>query len=330
MRYLASGGVGKEFDRESVMRNLDGYHLSVGLFNPAPYLALHTDQVPATHRCAIMTNGPGYHNRQSVLATNICKLLYSLSPSKYDEIAPRIEYWIEYAITEQFTTIDDLVERISPMVWNTSGSDPDISRFLKEFRDAPHRSKGTKSFVDELCLHVLRWFAIASTDNFPGAGWDGGSIPIGGGEGFIRAASFVGHLIERGLLSNELVRRHLVKPLTNHYFEESKYDPPTHYRTRAIHQLFIVAGNTLLQGLLEPGDVQTCFEILDIRIWFKQGIGYQPLPLPESKRARFDVRCDSCLNISHYDLTGEPGTSQDPCYMVAAQRGGRTRKRGNH
>jgi len=254
-----------------------------------------------------MTGGPGYHNRQPALATNICNLLYSLSSGRYDEIAPKIEYWIEYTITEQFTTVDDLVERVSSIAWSGSGSHPNISRFLKEFRDAPHRSEGAKSFVDELCLHILRWFAIASTDNLPGDYYQ--NISVGRGEGFIRAASFVGHLIERGLLSDELVRRHLLKPLTTHYFEENKYDDATHYRTRAIYKLFMVAGNTLLQGLLEPGDVQTCFQIFDIRTWVNQGGRQYPSPLPEFDKTRFDVRCDSRFDISHCDLTGRPGTS---------------------
>ena len=261
----------------------------------------------ASHHRAIMTDGNGYHNRQSVLATNIRNLFIKLSSSSYDEIAPRIEYWIEYVTTEQFTTIDDLAERVSSVAWYLPGSHSDISRFLREFRDAPHRSNGAKSFVDELCLHVLRWFAIASTDFFPGRS-DGG-ISICGGEGFIRAASFVGHLIERGLLSDELVRRHLVKPLTTHHFEENKYNDATHYRTRAIYQLFIIAGNTLLQGLLEPEDVQTCFQIFDIRTWVKTNGCQYPSPLPEFDKTRFDVRCDSRLDISHYDLTAGPGTS---------------------
>jgi len=98
-----------------------------------------------------MTDGPSHHNRQLVLSMNINSLLYSLCPSRYDEVAPRIEY----VITEQFTTIDDLVERVSPVAWPGSCSHSDISWFLKEFRDAPHRSNGAKSFVDELCLRVL-------------------------------------------------------------------------------------------------------------------------------------------------------------------------------
>jgi hypothetical protein len=84
-----------------------------------------------------MSSGPGYHNRHPVLAANICNLFYSLDSSTYGEIAPKIEYWIEYVITEEFTTIDDLVERVSSVAWGECASLLDVSRFLKEFRDAP-------------------------------------------------------------------------------------------------------------------------------------------------------------------------------------------------
>jgi hypothetical protein len=200
-------------------------------------------------------SGPGYHNRQPVLAAKICNLLCSLTPSAYDKIAPKIEYWIEYGITEQFMTTDDLVERVSSVAWEDRGSRSDISRFLKEFRNAPHRSKRTRSFVDDLCLHVLRWFGIAAADDLA-TYWGNGSVTSCGGGGLVRAGMFVGHLIECGLLSHDLVRRHLIKPLVAHY----GFD---YHRANAIYHLFIVAGNTLLQGLLEPGDVQVSFEMFD-------------------------------------------------------------------
>jgi hypothetical protein len=237
---------------------------------------------------------PGYRNRQPVLAAKIRSLLSTLSPSTYDEIAPKIEYWIEYGITEQFTTTDDLVERVSFVAWECN--DPlDIARFFKEFRDAPHRSERMRSFVDELAIHVLRWFAIAATDNFASGynygynynhSWD---FPVTGGgvwSGFTRAASFVGHLIECGLLSHDLVRRHLIKPLIAHHGYDNN-------RTNAIYQLFIIAGNTLLQGLLEPGDVKVCFMTLDA---CRTGIeGFNA--------AKLNVRCDSPPYASRCDLT---------------------------
>jgi hypothetical protein len=257
---------------------------------------------------------PGYHNRQPVLAAKIRNLLRSLSPSTYDEIAPKIEYWIEYAITEQFTTTDDLVERVSFVAWECDKSH-DIARFFKEFRDAPHRSERMRSFVDELAIHVLRWFAIAAADNFTSVydyshsrsyKWD---VPVTRGEwiGFLRAASFVGHLIECGLLGHDLVRRHLIKPLIAHHGYDNS-------RAAAIYHLFVIAGNTLLQGLLDPGDIQVCFKTLDA---CRTGIvGFDA--------AKLNVRCDSRLDASHYDLTCAPGTSRDPCCVVAVQRGGRT------
>jgi hypothetical protein len=250
---------------------------------------------------------PGYHNRQPVLATKICHLLRSLSPSTYDETAPKIEYWIEYAITEQFTTTDDLVERVSFVAWECD-EPRDIARFFKEFRDAPHRSERMRSFVDEFAIHVLRWFAIAAADNFAsgynsgyvkaynslshyhsvdyGFGWDVPVTPGGGWIGFPRAASFVGHLIECSLLGHDLVRRHLIKPLIAHHDHHNS-------RAEAIYNLFVVAGNTLLQGLLEPGDVQVCFETLDTYCARAGG----------PKAAKLNVRCDSRLNPLHYDLT---------------------------
>ena len=237
-----------------------------------------------------MSSGPGYHNRQSVLAANICNLFYSLDSSTYNEIAPKIEYWIEYVITERFTPIEDLVERVSSVAWGECASPSDVSRFLKEFRDAPRRSEPMRSFVDEFCLHVLRWFAIAASEDPSTYLKD--SIKSGGGSGFVRAALFVGHLIKCGLFSHDLVRRHLIKPLITH----RGYD---HYRAKATYQLFFVAGNTLLQGLLEPEDVQICFEILDT--FAGEGA--------DLDTTRLNVRCDSCSDASHHGLTCVLGTS---------------------
>jgi hypothetical protein len=249
---------------------------------------------------------PGYHNRQPVLAAKIRNLLCSLNPSTYDEIAPKIEYWIEYGVTEQFTTTDDLVERVSFVAWDCD-KPCDIARFFKEFRDAPHRSERMQSFVDQLAIHVLRWFAIAAADNFASGydytyssarrssyhrpydhsfNWDVPVTPGGDWTGFARAASFVGHLIECGLLGHDLVRRHLIKPLIAHHDYSNS-------RANAIYNLFVVAGNTLLQGLLEPGDVQVCFETLGT---YCGGTG-------GPKAAKLNVWCDSRLNSLHYDLT---------------------------
>jgi hypothetical protein len=233
---------------------------------------------------------PGYHNRQPVLAAKIRSLLCSLRPSTYDEIAPKIEYWIEYVITEQFTTTDDLVEQLSFVAWEYN-EPRNVARFFKEFRDAPHRSERMRSFVDEVAIHVLRWFAIAAADNFASTynskfNRDG---PVTAGDnwlGFPRAASFVGHLIECGLLSHDVVRRHLIKPLVAHHGYHNT-------RADAIYQLLVAAGNTLLQGLLEPGDVQVCFETLGA---CRGGIG-------GFDAAKLNVRCGSRSNASHYDLT---------------------------
>jgi hypothetical protein len=294
------------------------------------------------HHCATMSDGPGYHNRQPAIATKICSLLSYLNPSTYDEIAPKIEYWIEYVITEQFTTIDDLVKRVSSVAWG-AGCYSSISRFLKEFHDAPHRSELMRSFVEQLCTHVLRWFTIAAVEDLPESHL-GSSVASGGWSGFVCAASFVGHLIECGLLSHDLVRRHLVKPLITHH----GYD---HCRARAIYELFVVPGNALLQGLLEPGDVQVCFERLDtLGDTILQGrhrtqlyVCFQILEALGGPRvsdtpdrgaglyvAKLNVRRGSRIDASHYDLTCTTGTSRDTCCVVIARGGGRAKScRGN-
>ena len=207
-----------------------------------------------------MTQEPGFHNRGPHIASKIRSLLTSITsePSDYDKITPKIEFWIEYVLRERFTTVDELVEGVSYVAWDDCGSYESVARFFKEFRDASHRSEQARSFVGKLCEHVLRWFAIASVEDLKG--WGLGSVATGGGNGFARAASFVGRLIECGMLSDDLVRRHLIKPLIAHRLSEARF------RAKAIYTLFVAAGNTLLRGLLEPEDVQVCFEVLDGQI----------------------------------------------------------------
>jgi len=236
-----------------------------------------------------MSEEPGYHNRQLALATTIRGMLCDLGPSTYNEIAPNIAYWIEYGITGEFATTDDLVERVSPVAWGRYGSDSDISRFLKEFRDAPHRSEQARSFVDKLCRFILRWFAIGSVENVQAdCRWS--NVSPDGSYGFIHAASFVGHLIDCGLLGHDLVRQNLVKPLISHHYYNDN-GPGKAVRANAIYRLFIAAGNTLLQGVLEPEDVQVCFETVDSQITLERIQGLDA--------ARLNVRCDSRFGASH-------------------------------
>jgi hypothetical protein len=105
----------------------------------------------------------------------------------------------------------------------------------------------------------------------------------------------VGHLIESGLLSHELVRRHLVKPLIVHFYfdHNNARNSGEAVRANAIYSLFIAAGGTLLQGLLKPEDVQVCFEILETRISLGEIEGLETL-----RAAKLNVRCDSCLDAS--------------------------------
>lgn len=246
-----------------------------------------------------MAVNPGYHHHKTVLASNITGLLCSLGPSTYDEVAPKIEYWIEHVITERFTKADDLAERLSPLAWNFFHENcrSAIPRFLKEFHDAPNRSEGAKSFVDEFCFRVLRWFTVALADSFGMQSYYSGSIPLTGAGGFICAASFVGHLIERDLLSRELVRQYL-RTLAPGYNSNqwngvcNGVDPVA--RASAIYQLFTTAGNALLQGLLEPEDVQACFDVLNTHSHGIVGPGSVKIVSP-----KLDVRCGLFLDASH-------------------------------
>jgi hypothetical protein len=207
-----------------------------------------------------------YQNRRLVLASNICNLLHNLSPSTYDEIAPKLDFWIEYVLEEQFTTTDDLANRLSRVAWEKNGSHSDISRFLREFHDAPNRSERARTFVGELCHSIIQWFSIASAEDL-WSSWSEGLVSKDGGPGFIHAAAFVGYLIECGLIRPDLVRRHIFKPLATHYYDPDNFRKQA-VRAHAIYQLFLTAGSTLLQGLLEPAEVQDCFQRLETRVSF--------------------------------------------------------------
>ena len=251
-----------------------------------------------------MSNKPGLHNRQDPISSKICSLLISLTkkPLEYDQITPKIEYWIEYVLRERFMTVDELAEGVSYVAWEDGGSYASVGRFLKEFRDAPHSSEQARSFVTQLCPRVLRWFAIASVENLPGPTIrSDAAISSGGGAGFSRAASFVGHLIDRGLLSDELIGKHLIKPLINHCDDD--HDSRYWRRTRAngIYQLFIAAGNILFQGLFEAEDIRVCFEILDAQSMAGKIAGYDA--------ARVEVWCIVHPKASHRSLTCGLGTS---------------------
>ena len=238
----------------------------------------------------------GYHGRLTPICSKISSLLKTLangSPN-YDSTAPKIEYWIEYVLNEGFASVDELVEGVSRVAWNgVQGSYATIARFFKEFYDASHRSEQARSFVSQLCAYALRWFAIASTESL--CSWSLGLVSIDGPYGFVRAASFIGHLIERGLLNHELVRRHLIKPLTNHVDTNDVADTPGGTRAKAIYQLFLAAGNTLLQGTLEPDDVQVCFDKLDCR---------NPRHM-EFDEEKLEVQCTSHDGASRLSLTYE-------------------------
>ena len=243
---------------------------SSGANSPRHYVvgpARHTFRYPTT-----MVEGSSFHRLGHHIALKIRSLLASLplEPSGYSEVVPKIEFWIEYVLREQFTTVDELVEGVSYVAWGPISYCSSVSRFLKEFRDAPNRSEQARSFVDKLCEHILRWFAIVSVENLSP---DEYSDLVGNskkGSSFKGAAWLVGRLIEQGLFSHEVVRRHLVKPLISHRYTD-RDDVERSIRTMAIYTLFFTARNPLLQGLLDPVDVQACFKALDTKISPKVG-----------------------------------------------------------
>ena len=257
-----------------------------------------------------------YQDRDIGVSRKIYSLFTHLKIRTYNEIAPKIEYWIELALTQQLTTIDKLVEHVSGLAWTSSRCPASFARFLKEFRDSPQRSTQARSFVDELCTRVFWWFAAASAEdlvmNYSG------TVASDGGYGFMEAASSVGHLIERGLLDHELVRLHLVKPLTTHHYPQPE-GPEATLKANAICRLFFAAGSTLAQGLLEPEDVQVCFKLLEIHLTRHGKTGGLSL-------AKLEVRCATHPDASYQNmLTYGPGTSRVPCHVVGAKCRGRTK-----
>jgi hypothetical protein len=106
-----------------------------------------------------------YYNPQPVLAVKICGLLRSLDPSTYEEIVPEVEHWVEYFITEQFTSTDDLAERLSSVTWDHGGSS----------KDSAMHPTVQRSFVDGFSIYVLRWSSIAAAEDLSGY-WGDSSI----------------------------------------------------------------------------------------------------------------------------------------------------------
>ena len=252
-----------------------------------------------------------YQDRGAVVSRRIYSLLSCLDTQAYDKVAPQVGYWTELALTQQFTTVDKLVEDISGLAWTTYRCSASFARFLKEFRDSPHRSTQARSFVDDLSTRVFCWFAAASAEDLAMA-WQEDTVASGGGYGFVEAASFVGHLIDRGLLDHELVRLHLIKPLTT-YYHPRFITPAEIVRANAIYRLFVAAGNTLVQGLLDPEDVRDCFGIL--QTYLLSGETTAGLSRPKLEVQYTTYPDASCRNL----LTRGPGTSRAPCQVVAAE-----------
>ena len=108
-------------------------------------------------------------------------------------------------------------------------------------------------------------------------------IAKGGWCGFIEAASFVGYLIECDLLNHKLVRQHLIKPLTMHYYPKPGTQEEA-IRMGAIFRLFFVAGNTLVQELLEPDDARACLDVLETQL-------SRPYVITRLSTTKLEVQC---------------------------------------
>jgi hypothetical protein len=164
-----------------------------------------------SHLCTTMSDRPGYHHRQPILAAHICRLLYSLGSSTYDETAPKIDHWVECVIAEQFTTTGGLVGRVPSMTWGYRGSRSNLSWFSKEssLRCTPPLRAPE--------IHRLRGVYFGGFQQPQRTASPSIVMPppvvSGGSDGFVRAGLFIGHLVGRGLPSYDLVRKHLIKPL---------------------------------------------------------------------------------------------------------------------
>ena len=68
-----------------------------------------------------MVEGRGLHRRgyQYHIALKIRTFLASLPPERpeCDEITPKNKFWIDYALDEKFTTVDELAEGVSYVAW---------------------------------------------------------------------------------------------------------------------------------------------------------------------------------------------------------------------
>ena len=253
-----------------------------------------------------------YQNRGISVSEKISWLFSCLNTQTYDQVAPKIEYWSELALTQGFTTAEKLVEDISGLAWTTSRCPASVARFLREFRDSSRRSTQARSFVDEFCTRVFLWFAAASAEDL-GMNGHSGRVANGGGYGFIEAASLVGYLIRGGLLNHDIVRLHLIKPLTAHCYSRPETSAET-VRANAICRLFVVAGSALVQGHLEAEDVRVCFEILRTQ-------SSKPDGIKGLSAAELEVQYGTHPNTSHRNLltpSRGSGTSRAPCHVVAA------------
>jgi len=217
-----------------------------------------------------MSEETGHHQRGVAIGTKISNLLRSFGPATYDEISPKVQYWIDCALTEQSVNVHDLVDQLSSTIWNGRSSDADI---VWEFHDTPNHSEA-RTFVNSLCSRVFRLFVAASAEDPPSWNWRSThKVARLAGEGFVCAASLVGQLAKCGMFDDELVR-HLVKSLISHHHADGDNVQFKSFRAGVIYQFLVAVGGALLQGLLEPEDVRVCFETLDSEIPHREWWGW--------------------------------------------------------
>jgi hypothetical protein len=96
-----------------------------------------------------------------IVSSQIYCLFTCLDTPTYDEVAPKLEYWTELALTQQLATVGKLVERVSEIAWTSYRSPASFARLLKQFRDSPRRSTQAGSFVDDLYTRLFLLFLAA-------------------------------------------------------------------------------------------------------------------------------------------------------------------------
>lgn len=216
----------------------------------------------------------------------------------------RFADWLEYVLDEGLLVVGDIVGDTSIDMWEGKVNDMEkTGKVLKELC-APNRSEKAKSFVHCLYIRMLHRFAAASLEMEVKAKNGEWRLSKGGIPGFEAAASPVGHLIALGLMSPDLVWRHLTWPLFGLcplYYEGIPY-----HRAVVIKKLFHIAGKTLVKGL-KVKEIQDCLCILN---------DHKDMLNEDLQGANVEVQWSVHDNALHWSLTCE----QDICKMLREHR----------